>query len=561
MSTVANEVKYECKHVMYSRANDGSGDDLLTIKENIHHPDGRIEPNLRFIKNYKRPFWVTKPGHRTHKDRTEWEELSKLQLFKSTQAQLVRNVTKAIEKPFLKGGLRQIVQNFPYVYGADISTPTLVKKAYQDKWKEVVSKNSVAALDIETDVVVGHGDPIYCGVTFNDKVFLGVSEDFIKSVKNPEAAIHSAFEKYLGEYKTSRNIKLEVKVYNTVGEMLHRAIQKLHEWQPDFVSIWNIDFDMPRIIRYLEAGGYDLAETFSDPKVPPQFRHFEWVQGSKTKTTAKGVTLPIPVDERWHKVYCPASFHFIDAMCVYRRVRLAKQREPSYALDFQLNKHLNLGKLRFKEADRYTHLDWHIFMQKNYKVEYGVYNIFDCIALELFDEKLMDLALTITVQSGPSEYNIFNSQPKRLVDNLFFYALEEKQRVLSCVGRESEDDLDKYTITRNGWVVTLPSHLRVKSGLKAIRELPDIHSEIHVHVVDADISAGYPTAQKILNLSKETTFRELYRIRGVPFEEQAMASINLIGGHVNAVEVAQSIFKAPSFNTLLEAFEKELNTA
>lgn len=548
----------ECKHAMYTKASDGSKNDLLTIKENIHYKDGRIVPNLRLVKNYERPFWVTKTGYRTHKDRLEWEELTRLQSFKTTQARLIENIAKAVEKPWFKGSLRQLVQDFPYVYGADITTPTLVKKQYQDKWSDCISINTVAVLDIETDVVEGHGQPIYVGLTFRDKAFLGVSRSFIEGVDKPDQRIQTAFDKYLGEYKKERNINLEVVVYDSVGEMLHQAFKRAHQWKPDFVTIWNIDFDIPRIIEALEAEGFPLADTFSDPAVPPEYRYFRWKRGQTTKTTAKGETHSIPVDERWHEVWCPASFHFIDSMCVYRRIRLAKQREPSYSLDYQLNKHLNLGKLRFKEADKYTHLDWHIFMQKHYKVEYGVYCLFDCIAVELFDEKLKDLAQTISVQSGPSEYNIFKSQPKRLVDNLFFYNLKEKGRVNACAGEQMADELDQYVVTRDGWVITLPSHQRVNTGLKVIKELPDVRSEIHVHTVDADIAAGYPTGQKILNMSKETTFRELSRIKDIDFEVQRMASINLVSGHVNAVEVVEDIFKAPHMNELLSAFEKEI---
>lgn len=548
----------ECKHVFYTRAKDGSRDDLLTVKENIHYKDGRVEPNVRFIKNFKRPFWVTKKGYRTHRERLEYEELDRLQRFTSTQRDLVKNVAKALEMPWFQGSLRQLNQREPYVYGADISTPTLVKKHYQTTWPNCISLNTVAAFDIETDVVEGHEEPIYVGLTFKDKAFLGVSQHFFRDVKDPEQKIHAAMEKYLGEYKDSRKVSLEFKVFESVGEMIYTAFRRAHEWRPDFISIWNIDFDLPRIIAALEKEGFNLADTFSDPALPPEYRHFNYTKGATQKTTAKGETMSIPVDERWHTVETPASFHFIDAMCVYRRVRLAKQREPSYALDYQLKKHLGLTKLKFKEADHVGGLDWHIFMQRHFKVEYGIYNIFDCMALELFDEKLKDLAQTITVQSGPSEYNIFKSQPKRLVDNLYFFCLNERNRVVSSIGETMEDDLDKLTVTRNGWVVTLPSHLRVNTGLKVIKELPDVRSEIHVHTCDADVSAGYPTAQDILNLSKETTYRELCRFKDIDFETQRMASINLISGHVNAVEIVEDLFKAPHMNDLLRAFEKEI---
>lgn len=553
-----SEIKgYECKHIMYSKAHDGSKDDLLTIKENIHYNDGRVVPNLRFIKNYKRPFWITREGYRTHRDKLEWEEKSRLQRFTCTQANLINRVSQAIDFPGFRGSLRQLCRN-PYIYGADIAPEVLVKKKYMMSNPDCLSLNTVAAFDIETDVVEGHEAPIYAGLTYRGKAFLGVSAAFVRKEKNVVERLQAMFEEYLGEFKEKREIELEIQIFESVGEMIHVAFKKAHEWQPDFISIWNIDFDVPRIVAALEAEGFDPADTFSDPKVPERFRYFKYTKGKTQKTTAAGLVLPIPVDERWHTVECPASFHFIDPMCVYRRIRLAKQREPSYSLDYQLKQHVKLGKLRFKEADKYDGLDWHVFMQKYYKLEYGIYNLFDCIALELFDEKLKDLAQTLSVQVGPSTYNSFKSQPSRLVDNLFFFCLLEKNRVLATASDQMMDELDKLLPDRNGWVITLPSHQRVKTGLKVIRELPDVTSEIHIHTCDADVAAGYPTGQKILNLSKETTFRELCRIRGIPLENQKLASVNLIGGHVNAVEIVEELYQAPTFNQLLEGFQHEI---
>merc|ERR1712098_412158 len=178
------------------------------------------------------------------------------------------------------------------------------------------------------------------------------------------------------------------------------------------------------------------------------------------------------------------------------------------------------------------------------------------IGVELFDEKVKDLAQTISVQSGHSEYKIFNSQPKRLVDQLHFFCLE-KGRVIATCSDEMKDELDQYVIGMNDWIITLPSHLTVDNGLRVINEMPDLATQIRVHVADLDVSAGYPTIQRILNISKETTFRELSRIRGIDEWTQRMAGVNLTASHVNAVEITCDLFKAPTFDTLLDAFEAD----
>lgn len=60
-----------------------------------------------------------------------------------------------------------------------------------------------------------------------------------------------------------------------------------------------------------------------------------------------------------------------------------------------------------------------------------------------------------------------------------------------------------------------------------------------------------------MNISKETTFRELCRLKGVPESVQRLAGINLTVPRVNAVEIACTVFGAPTFDELLEDFQKK----
>lgn len=547
----------ECKHAFYCKAQDGSKEDLLVVKENIHTTDERIIPNLNFVYNYKRTFYITKEGFRNHESKKEWEDIDKLQKFTTTEVNLKENIARALGKPGMRGSLRMMARN-PYIYGADITTPTLIKKQYQNRFPNAISKNSVAVIDIETDVVEGHERPIYVGITYRDKAYLASTQEFLGDIPTPEEMLHKKFWELLGEHAKKRQIKLEVEICRDAGEAVANAIAKAHEWEPDFLSAWNIDFDIPRMARTLEDFGYYLPDVFSDPRVPRKFRFYKYKQGPSQKTTASGQVVPIHPAERWHVAEAPATFYMIDSMCLYKRIRMAEQNENSYSLDYQLQKQLGQRKLKFDDIveSRPGTLDWHIEMQKFHKIEYGVYNLFDCIGVELFDEKVQDLAQTITVQSGVSEYGIFKSQPKRLVDQLYFFCLERGKVVATC-SDDMVEDLDDHVVGMNGWVITLPSHLRYNTGLKVIKELPDIRSEAHAHVADLDVASGYPNIQRILNMSKETTYRELSKIRGVDPQVQRMNGINLTASHVNAYEFGMVMFKAPKFDELLESFQKQ----
>lgn len=464
-------VGLECKHATYVRANDGSKDDLLVIKENIHTKDGRVIPHLEMVKNYKRPFWITKSGFRNHEQKKEWEDITRLDKFSTTQARLLDDIGKAMGRPGLRGGLRMIARN-PYLYGADITPPTLVKHQYKTRFPDAISNNTVAVVDIETDVVEGHGRPIYIAVTYRDKVFLASTKEFMQGVANPVEKLHQKAHELLGGYIKERNIELEVMIASDAGRACHEALQRAHRWQPDFLTAWNKNFDIPRIAQALEEHGIDPAESFSDPSVPARFKKFKYIEGASQKVTASGAITPVHPADRWHVTECPASFYVIDSMCLYKRIRLAAQNETSYALDFQLNKHLGVRKLKFDDLieEESGTLAWHEVMQKHHKIEYGIYNIFDCIGVELFDEKVQDLAQTITIQAGVSDYGIFNKQPKRLVDQLYFFCLERGKVVATCsddmvetvktknlkTGEDREEQLDRFNYSMNGWVDNAP---------------------------------------------------------------------------------------------------------
>lgn len=477
-----DEIKgYECKHVNYV-VDDEEQNDLLVVKEQVHLKDGRIIPNVRFIENYKRDFYVTKPGFRNHDQKKEWEKISRLQRFTSTQVGLARAVARALGNPAARPDLRVLARS-PYLYGTDITTPVLVKRKYMDRYPDCRSLNTVAAFDIESDVIEGHELPISAALTFKDKAVLAVTKDFLGSIIDPEVKIQKAFQKYLGKYIAERNITLEVVIVDQISEGIKSVFQRAHEWMPDIISIWNMNYDLPKILDVLEKQGMPPEDVFCHPKLPPQYRKVRYIEGPASKLTASGKYMPLHPADRWHTMDCPAAFYFLDSMCVYKKVRVAKGNEPSYALDYILNKDLKLGKLNFEEADGYTGLRWHQHMQKNHKIEYLIYNLFDCIALELLDEKNKDLASTVSVLCEHSEYSRFPSQPRRTCDDLHFFCLENGL-VIGSTSDQMVDELDRYVISPEGWVTTLASHQVVDNGLKIIEELPDVRTNLRAHVLD-----------------------------------------------------------------------------
>lgn len=576
-----NVVGYECKHAIYCPPVDNSRDDMIMVKEYIHHPDGTTTPNIRKISNFMREFWVTKEGFQNHADKKEWELVSRLKRYETTQGRLTENVARALGRPGLKSSLKMLARS-QYLYGCDITTPALVKRKYMKQFENCITPNTVAVLDIETDVVKGHGDILSIALTFRNRAIVAVTKEFLGTIVNPEDKTHEAFIKYLGNFQAdeealakisdvkeresrrklldlkARAIKLEVVVVDSPGKAVCAIMERAHQWMPDFIAIWNINYDLPRIISALEKEGFDPGRIMSDPSMPERFKFAKYIQGPNKKKKSNGEETPLHPADQWHIMECPASFYFIDAMCVYKRIRVVKGMEPSYSLDYILNKNLGIRKLKFKEADHLSGLKWHQFMQANYKIEYIIYNLFDCISVELLDEKNKDLALTISVLCEHSEYSRFPSQPRRTVDDLHFFCLEDEEpRVIATTSDKMNDENEELIVGMNDWIVTLPAHLVVDNGLKVIKEMPELRTGLRVHVADLDVSAAYPNTEDFMNISKETTYRELSKIRGISEDVQRQCGINLTGGTTNAVEICCNLYGLPGFDTLLHSFVED----
>jgi len=553
----------ECKHAVYTPSALNGTDDLLTVKEIVYLKDGSTVPRLRFYKNRERPFWITKEKYRNHTDKKEVEYIDKLVECTTTQRELNQAIVKRLGYGNPKQQLRTICRN-QYIYGADITSATLLKHQYQERWPGMFKANQVAVLDTETDMWNGDGkDVIISSVTFKNKCIITILDTWIAGIPDAVNQILSALDKHLGHITKPRGVEFEIKILSSGGDMVKTCIDRCHDWKPDFVSFWNMDFDMTVMIRALEQSGYNLADVFSAPEVPPEFRHFRYKRGPETRVKADGKSMNLAWYDRWHVVETPSSHFWIDSAAVYRNIRLAKGKEPSYALDAILKKNLGeeWGKLYFPMGDSKAHpgsVEWHMQMQKDFKINYVVYNVYDCIGVELLDEKVTDLNTQIGILSGSSEYTIFNSNPKRNV-NAFYFDMLKEGFVAGTLSDQMEDELDKLLLGSDEWIVTLPGHLVERNGLFMIKDLPSVRSFVRRYTSDADIGSTYPTGEVILNLSKMTTMYEVCRIAGVTASKQRLVGINLTGGPVNAIEVMGDVMKAPDPWQLLEAFEKELS--
>nr|DAS75669.1 MAG TPA: DNA POLYMERASE [Caudoviricetes sp.] len=555
---VAQKPKYECRNAMYFRANDHSGDDIVLVNEKIHYPDGRIESNLRQVRNFQKEIYIHKEGYRKYKQKQVWKPKREMDVYYSTEANLNDAIRKALGIPLGRYMSRRQLCRSPYVYGTDISTSSIVKKKYLDNFPGTVSDATVAVIDIETNVLSGNEEIIAISLSFKDKAIVVTTDDFIGSLPLAEERFFETLDRITPEVRAprtnnegrsdTRGCNVIFKIVGSPALAVKEIFKYAHKWRPDFITGWNsTSFDIPKILKALEDEGYDPKDVISDPSVHPRFRTCQYREGKKQQLTASGKHRPLAGYEQWHWLDVPASFFFIDSMCVFYQIRKGGGLEENYKLDTILTKYIGRGKVGIAEAEHLDGVDKHKFMQERYKLEYLVYNLYDCIGVEILDEELNDLSKTFPVLAGVSDFGNYTSNPRRLCDELHFYVQEEEEfsGVIGTVSDQLKTELDSYCPSTSGWIVALATERLIDNGLDVVEEIPGLPTKVHAHSGDIDITSGYPNIEITCNVSKDTTMHEVNSIQGLTNHQQRYIGLNMLGGKVNSLEFAEVVYKLP----------------
>ena len=563
----------ECLNVSYATSTQDPTRDLSIVAEYNWYSDGTEGPNTRVIQNFERPFYTVKKAFRTYKDKHITEELSRCDKHMSTSVQLHVNAQRKLGMKLDPKKRITVVARNPFLYGCDVTTPTVIKKQYKIKNPEYVGKGQryIAALDIETNMNHPSGDDhiISIGITLREQHFLLVWAPLVKRFQDPDTLLQQAYTKYLGDFEgvdkkgnpisrnliKERNSKLKVIYCNQPHELVVKAYEILHAIGIDFLAIFNIKFDLLKMEAALLKGGIDPKQVFCAPYVPQEFKKYKFREDMIRKETSTGKSTGKHHASLWHTVEAPCRFFTICTMATYYKSRVSKADLLNYQLDTVLNEEIGMRKLKFKEADHLEKLPWHKFMQEQYPIEYLIYNIFDCVALELLDEKTKDISQGIVFSTDCSEYARWGSGPKKLSDDLHFFALDNKQ-VLGTTSDQMMTDKDKMVPTMNDWIAMLQSNLMLEDGIKLFDDAKHLSSNIYLNNYDEDVEAAYPSGEDIWNVGSETSRMELCSIEGREERIQRKTGIDLTAARTNALEISKNIYLAPSLQVMLEEFKK-----
>lgn len=576
-------LRRETRYAVHLPKND-KREDTHYVKEHIYYKDGTDEPRTFLVKDFQRPVWVTQQAHRNHKDKKEFERRELLMEQKSTQSDINRTVAGLLGTPHLSSN-PDAIKSSPYVYGYDQTSTSLIKLQSLMRNQFAESPYSVATFDTETDIetreILAASIAMRRGGVL--MAYMCVQAKFLSRVSRPYEQLLAGISKYLPEYKDK--VKVQLIVHEHEVDLIKDVFRVANEWAPDFLAIWNINFDIPRVLERLKHFGVHPAQVLCDQRVPWEYRMCRYKEGITKKVTASGKVKPVNPSLQWHTLHSTSTFYVIDAMCVYRQLRIAKQEEPSYSLDSILRKELKgRGKLNFKEADGYSGAKWHTFMQQEFPMEYLVYHLFDCLGMIELEEQLRDLSNSLPASAAMTDFARFNSNPKKIVDALFIFGLERGE-VVGTVGKinkteqaaeadliddnllvneddddeEEEEDESKYkSLDLKGWIQLLPQNLLLNEGLKILEDYPDVATNVRGLVWDVDATAAYPTCTLVGNVSKATCVNEIIQIEGLREEVFREQNLSVCMGGVNMLEYASVCFGMPTLDELGPILDKML---
>jgi len=541
----------EFKFLFHIPAIDGVRNDIHIIKEKLHYDNGKTVPNLKIVKDYKIPFYITQQHKRNHKDKKEYEDIENLVKYVSTVSDLPANAAIRLGINKYKPTMRDVAMS-PYLYGADTSSWVHIKKAYVDKYPDLHGDKAiydVCGFDIET--LVTTGEIIIISIATHDKLFVAINRCIVLEHTDLEDKLNSLYNEHMPKTDITNNIKKEYLICDTEVDLILETFKRLHLWQPDFVEVWNIDFDVPYVLNVLKKNNIDPKNVFCDPSLPDNYKVFDYQEGQKHRTTEAGVFKPLKYFEQWHTVYAPASFYWIDGMCAYYFLRPgSKKIVGGYGLDSILsivlgNKYKKL-KIPLPGTEGLAKYAWFKIMAEKYPLHFIIYNIWDTISMLHADDVTRDLKFDLPMQSGLSPFNVFNSNPKRSVNSLYYFYKENG----GIISTKAPIIVNDKILGLDKWIAILPSYNVKDNGVKNIKGAPTLATNIRGHNRDADQEAGYPSNEEAGNVSKATTEREVIDIAGIDKDIFKLQNINSLFGTVNSLEYCTTMYNFPNLLTL-----------
>lgn len=532
---------------------------ILTVKEKVVtiDPDTNkilsAEPRLRQYINPTRKVWITKPEHRKHKYKKEYEDLNKCDVFKVEDRLLLDFLKDKFEIDKWKWIGKKEICNSPYIYGTDISMEALVRYRYENNQRHAITPITCGALDIESSMI--HPDRrTNCITAICDKKIytaalkefaftnvgkqrkaltvddlLGcVAYEFRKAVKDDKTSI-SMSGTTLTFKRTKKDgsiLKYDLEIIATIveteKELYDFIFTNIHADEPDYMFIWNLGYDVPQIIARMEDLGLDPKDYFCSPQLSKNRRYLKYYEDRKKVQH---------IIQKWNWLHCSAMTQWLDAMALFGQVRKTRPKESSYNLSEIMSNMLKMEKL---DLGGLSHQE----MQTNEFLKYWAYNIWDALLVQLGQWESLDYN-SLYMLTERSTLMDFSKQTVMLCND-YHHVLLEDGKVLSSTGKVMAGPYD-YMLSKVGGAV-LDAKNVVDIGVNCVAERPDQMTNVLVFTADDDYSALYPSWKIACGIAKDNKLATLVDIENQPNSAIELLSSALSSPDENSVWICTTFF-------------------
>jgi hypothetical protein len=417
----------------------------VIVKEKNQYEDGTIKPNLVLYENPKRSFYITQPKYRTYNYKPEYELASRLDKITVSDHELYSKVAELFN---LGPGYHSADKLFksPYIFGADINVEALIKMRYMNQYPDSSLLPTVGFLDIETSIDTNQ--IIMISYLHDTTVHTAILRSFFFEEKGKDRVpinlddLVPFIQKNLEGRTKDINFTYDIKIFDIEIKLIAWIMQCIHMSETDFISIWNMNFDIPKILATIVKSGYRPEDLFHNPKLPTRCKYLKYHEDKQKKDH---FTL------KWHWLYSSCGTQCVDAMGLYSQCRRTQGYLDKYSLDNVLDKEIQMGKLPLISGS-------HVIMQRHHFKEYIVYNIFDVIGLKLLEDRINDF-VSMHVLIGPTPVSKFATQTTRSTNDMYYDLINKGMILSSKSGDDPFIKFDKY-LPRVGGAVLSASRVR-----------------------------------------------------------------------------------------------------
>ena len=466
----------------------------------------------------------------------------------------------------------QNLRKHPWLYSVDMDLSDRCISMFYDEFEPDPNysvKN--AYFDIEVDLLAaGKGDELkrFIGfpaeeiapcpvniITYFDvysssvHTFI-VENEYNESLKDFKSKSQE-FKEFLKDYlKKEHDVIIEnvyLYFYEKEIDCIEAFYNKVHEYNPDYLSGWNIVFDCKTLMNRMKKA-YE-----KDPELKEQRR---W-SGEVMSTRTSDQSLLIQKNEQGEDIYLTPTTYYsanktkdigvrIDSYTILDQINWVDQeyyfalihnpegKRDSYKLDSILYEEVHKEKLPFDAGETITNLPWKNFWK------FALYNIIDVIMLHILERKNQDIKLlnALTLITKTRVEKVFTKSTS-LINYIQDYAKEQnmvmasnknasydnkpsKDKPATFEGefyaknflptRDLKEEDPEYVklinhVDNHGAFVLDPDNVEY-NGIKIGEN--KYSKYIRRNVIDQDLESLYPSILRALNLDPNTLVGKFY---------------------------------------------------